>query len=64
MTAQPGRASRIGGRAVAVVLAVVLAVAVAACGGTNPSDDAPAGTLRVVTTTTILADLEAGSGVG
>lgn len=39
--------------------AVTLALVVAACGGAAPSGDAPAGALRVVTTTTVLADLVA-----
>ncbi len=39
--------------------AVALALVVAACGAAAPSGDAPAGTLRVVATTTILADLVA-----
>ena len=40
-------------------LVLVLALVVAACGGAAPSGDAPAGPLRVVTTTTVLADLVA-----
>lgn len=42
-----------------VVLVALLALATAACGDARPSGDVPAGTLRVVTTTTILADLVA-----
>jgi manganese/iron transport system substrate-binding protein len=49
------------GPAALAVLALLVAVVAAACGrGTTPAEgDIPAGTLRVVTTTTILADLVA-----
>ena len=49
------------GPAVLAVLAVLVAVVAGACGrGTTPAaSDVPAGTLQVVTTTTILADLVA-----
>jgi manganese/iron transport system substrate-binding protein len=67
MTIRPGTTQlrareRLGrGRGVFVGLALLVAVVVGACGtGTTPADSgASAGTLRVVTTTTILADLVA-----
>jgi ABC-type Zn uptake system ZnuABC Zn-binding protein ZnuA len=57
----PSSARAPRGPAVLVVLAVLVAVGAGACGvGTTPAaSDVPAGTLRVVTTTTILADLVA-----
>ncbi len=42
-----------------LLAAVTLALVVAACGAAAPSDDPPVGQLRVVTTTTVLADLVA-----
>ena len=65
MTIRPGTATSsarvLRGPAILVILAVLVAVVAAACGGgTAPaSSDVPGGTLRVITTTTILADLVA-----
>ncbi len=64
MIRPPRRRSRLAGgilpRAAGLVaLVALITLATAACGGGSPSGDVPAGTLRVVTTTTILADLVA-----
>jgi manganese/iron transport system substrate-binding protein len=57
----PSPARALSGRAMLAVLVMLAAFVVGACGkGATPADSgAPAGTLQVVTTTTILADLVA-----